>query len=407
MVKYDNPYLFIGILILAVIASGLMCNIITANTHDTSSIMAENGTTVVSGDLLINTGTMRKVPLASNPENILRPLKNRDITTVLLSLMTGSAPKDVIKNNSYITANGHISSKLEGPGKIIMDDEGKILVKPADSMIWGYKLPYTVAIKSGDSISLVQNNTTIKTLSKSEINNDSIPTDYVTAAELQSWFDSASNGSEIAVDYYLGNFSDDRANVYGKENIIKNFGNDSYGYMRNYTSGAPVLVYEHNASEIEVSNSVSTVEYLSGYPTETRAANAKAFAAGWNNTVIPAHSSAHGKENASFTAIAESEAASGSATHGVCPPARSLRNALLELGCPIPVGMTTGDEAVLYGYRPTVDVLVTNNLDYPIKIVMWTTGSSGDTQIYTKIYKLTDNTTDITNSTNNTNSSSE
>lgn len=407
MVKLSNPYLLIGILLLTVIASGLLCNIVTADVNDTSSIMFENGTTVVSGDLLINRETMRKEPLTAFPNNILRPLKNRDFTTVYISLITGSAPKDVIKNNSYITADGHISSKLEGPGTVIMDSNGKISVQPAKSMVWGYKLPYTVAVKDGDSIRLVENNTTVKTVKGSEINKDNVPSYFVNTTAMRSWFNSSKDGDNITVDYYLGNFNDKRAPVYGRENIIKDFGNSTFAYMRNYTSGAPVLVYEHNASEVEVSNGHSTVEYLSGYPTEIRASNAKEFADGWNNTIVPPHSSAHGKENVTFTAIAESEATSGSATHGVCPPGRSLRQAIMALGNPLPVGMSTGDEAILYEYRPTIDVSVSNNGDYPIKIVMWTEGSSGDTQIYTKIYELRDNATYVnsTNSTNSTNSS--
>ena len=175
--------------------------------------------------------------------------------------------------------------------------------------------------------------------------------------------------------------------------------------MRNYTPGCPVMVYYHNATEVNVSSGLSYVEYLAGYPTEIRAANAKEFANGWNNTIVPPHGSAHGKENVSFTSIAESEAASGSATHGVCPPGRSLRSALLALGNPLPVGMSGADEAILYEYRPTIDVLVSNVGDYPIKIVMWTEGESGDTKIYTKIYELRDNATYIDNSTSDSTSS--
>lgn len=403
MAKLTNPYLFIGILILTVIASGLMCNTFTAHVDDSNSIMATNGSTVVAGDYLINRETIRKVPLASNPENMLRPIKNRDIETVATSLLTGAAPRDVVRNNSYIIADGHISSNLQGPGKVIIDSDGKISVLAPTTMIWGYKIPYTTAVKSGDSIKLVQNNTTIKTVQANEINNNTVPSDYVSTKSLQSWFNSSKDGDNITVDYYLGNFNDNRSNVYGKENITNEFGNDTYAYMRNYTSGAPVLVYDHNASETNVSSAVSTVRYLSGYPTEVRAANAKEFADGWNNTIIPPHSSAHGKENVTFTAIAESEASSGSATHGVCPSGRSLRDAVVALGDPIPIGMTSGDEAILYEYRPTIDVAVTNNGDYPIKIVMWSTGESGDTQIYTTIYELKDNATYV-NSTNSTNS---
>ena len=281
MKKLSNPYVFIGVLLLTVIVSGLMCNITTANTNNTNSIMVANGSTVVSGDLLIDTQNMKKVPLFAEPGNILRPIKNRDFSTAYMSLITGAAPKDVIKNNSYITANGRISSKLDGPAKVNIDENGKVSLNAPKSMIWGYKLPYTVAVKNGDSINLVQNNKTIKTLKESEINNDTVPTDFVSANSLKTWFETANDGNNVTVDYYLGNFNDNRTGVYGEKNISHLFGNDTYTYMRNYTAYAPVLVYEHNATENEISNATSTVRDLAGYPTQVRAANAKEFANGW------------------------------------------------------------------------------------------------------------------------------
>ncbi len=406
MAKLTNPYILIGVLLLTVIASGIMCNEFTSAYNATESINAVNGTTVVSGDLLIDTVTLRKEPLASNPLNIARPLIHGNVMTVFTSIFTGAAPKDVINNNTYITSDGHISSKMDGIGKIIMDENGKIRVQKTDEIVWAYKKADTVAFKSGDSLNFVRHNKTIKTIKGSEISNDTVPTDFVTSAELKTWFDDADDGDNITVDYCLGNFSDNRTNVYGKENITHLFGEDVYGYMRNYTPGCPVLVYDNNASEIEVSDGLSYVESLAGYPTAIRAANAKEFAAGWNNTFVPAHGTAHGKENVTFTSIVESEAPSGSAAHGVCPPGRSLRSALLALGNPLPTGMSGDDEAILYEYRPTIDVLVKNTGDYPIKIVMWTEGEGGATAIFTKIYELRDNSTvnSTLNSTNNTTS---
>ena len=406
MARLTNPYILIGVLFLTVVASGLLCNEYTSAYNATESINATNGSTVIPGDLLIDTATIRKEPLASNPMNIARPIIRENVVTVLTSLFSGAAPKDVIKNNTYITADGHISSKLDGIGKVVMDENGKIRVQKTDEIVWGYKLTDTIAVKSGDSINFVRQNNTIKTIKGSEISNDTVPTDFVSAAGLQSWFDDADDGDNITVDYCLGNFSDNRTSVHGKENITHLFGEDVYAYMRNYTPGCPVLVYDNNATEVEVSDGLSYVEDLAGYPTAIRAANAKEFAAGWNNTFVPAHGSAHGKENVSFTSISESEAPSGSAVHGVCPPGRSLRNALLALGNPLPVGMSGADEAILYEYLPTIDVLVSNTGDYPIKIVMWTEGEGGATAIYTKIYELRDNSTinSTLNSTNNTTS---
>ncbi|RAP47592.1 MAG: hypothetical protein BZ136_06070 [Methanosphaera sp. rholeuAM74] len=407
MIKLDSPYLMIGILVLAVIASGILCSEYSSAVNNSNSILFTNGSTVTAGDALLDTQNTKKIPLTSDPANIIRPLVTGQYLTVFTSLITGCAPRDVIANDTFIESNGTVSSKLNGPGTVICDSEGKIMIQEPTSMIWGHKLPYTTAVKEGDTIKLVQNGSVIKTLKASEISNDSVPTDFVSAEELKSWANSSSDGSNITVDYYLGDFNDNRSGVYGKDNITHEFGNSSYAYMRNYTSGAPVMVYQHNATKTNISSAVSILESLPEYPTEVRAENAREFARGWNGTIIPPHSAAHGKENVTFTSIAEAEAASGSATHGVCPPGRSLRDAMLKLGNPLPVGMSNAEEAILYEYRPTIDVLVTNNGDYPVEIEMWTEGEGGGTTIYTTIHELKDNATYPDTRTNDTNESSE
>ena len=401
MVKLNSPYLFIGVLLIAVIVSGFMASTFAVNNNQ-NTLMFTNGSTIQSGDTLLDPINMQKVPLAADINNILRPIKNEQIMTTYLSLITGTAPKDIIKDDQYINANGEISNKLIGPGTVIIDKDNKVSVKQANQMVWGYKIPYIVAFKDGDSVILKANNQTIKTLKSSEINNESVPTDFVSASSLEYWLNNtADDGDNITLEYGLGYFNDNRSAVYGKENITKYFGEYAYAYMRNFTASAPVLVYEHNATETEVSSAVSTVQSLAGYPTEIRAENAREFARGWNGTIIPPNSSAHGKENVSFTSIAEEEAESGSATHGVCPAGRSLRDAVMALGSPLPVGMSAGDEAILYEYLPTIDVSVTNTGDYPIKIIMWSEGEGGGTQIFTKVYELKDNATYIDNSTTN------
>lgn len=402
MVKLNSPYIFIGLLLITVLISGVMASSYTTNNNQTT-LMFHNGSTVQSGDTLLDPANMQKVPLAADISNIIRPLTKYQILTTYLSLITGTAPKDIIKDSTYIEGNGEISDDLKGPGTVIIDKDNRVSVKPADQMVWGYKIPYILAFKDGNSIILKANNQTIKTLSYSEINNDSVPTDFVSASALKTWLNStADDGDNITLDYGLGYFNDNRSAVYGKENITKYFGENTYNYMRNYTQSAPVLVYEHNATETEISNATSTVESLAGYPTEIRAENAREFARGWNGTIIPPHTSAHGKDNVTFTSIAEAEAASGSATHGVCPAGRSLRDAVMKVGSPLPVGMSAGDEAILYEYLPTIDVSVTNTRDYPIKIIMWSEGEGGATQIFTKIYELKDNATYVDNSTNET-----
>jgi outer membrane lipoprotein-sorting protein len=392
MSKLSSPYILIGILILTIIATGALGAVFSSSFSDDNGILLTNGSTVTAGTQLIDTKNITKVPFAANPENIIAPITNLDVITVFTTLTTGTAPKDVVGNKTYIESNGTVSNNLDGPGVIETNSEGKISIKQPDTMVWGYKTPYTVAVKSGDSIKIVQNKTTIKTVKSSDINNQTIPTDYVSSKYVKTWMSTAKDGQNMTLDYYLGNFNDKRSNVYGKDNITTDFGASTYAYMRNYTSGAPVMVYTHNASESEISNGTSVVQSLSGYPTAIRAANAREFANGWNGTIIPPHTSAHGKENVTFTAIAEADAPSGTATHGVCPAGRSLRAAILGLGYPCPVGMSaTEEDAILFNYRPTIDVSVSNTGDYPIQIIMWATGSGGGTTIHTQIIQLKDN----------------
>lgn len=408
MANLSNPYLLIGVLFITVLASGVLCNTITGSAPITDAIMVENGSTVTSGDLLVDNTIIRKEPIVSNPLNLLRPIGRGDIVTLVTSIITGAAPKNVINNEHYITSDGHISDDIDGIGKVVFDEKGRLSVEKTDEILWAYKYSDTLAVKEGNSIKLVNGNETIKTLSVDEINNDSVPTEYVSASELKSWAESAKDGSNMTVDYYLGGFSDNRTGVHGKENITRLFGEDVYDYMLNYTPGNPVLVYDNNATLVKISSGVSYLEALPEYPTEVRAANCREFARGWNGTFVPANGSAHGKDKVSFTSIAEAEAASGSATHGVCPPGRSLRAAWLDLGNPLPVGMSGDYESILYEYKPTIDVGVSNIHDYPVIIKMWTEGEGGATTTYTEVYKLVDkntvenNTTDVSEVNNST-----
>lgn len=407
MAKLNNPYLLIGVLLITVLASGIMCQSITGSTPVTGAVFVENGSTVVAGDLLVDNINIRKEPLTANPSNILRPLERGDVLTLATSIVTGAAPKDLIKDEKYITADGHISDELSDIGKVVVDENGEISVVKTEEILWAYKLSDTVAVKDGKSINLVSNGETVKTLDINSISNDSVPTDYVSAAEIKLWAENTDDGANLTVDYYLGGFSDNRTGVRGKENIVHLFGEEVYDYMLDYTPGNPVLVYDNHASRVLVSTGVSVLESLAEYPTEVRAANAREFARGWNGTFVPPNDSAHGKDKVSFTSIAESEAASGSATHGVCPPGRSLRAAWLSLGNPLPVGMSGDYESILYEYRPTIDVTVTNVNDYPVIIKMWTEGEGGGTTTYTEVYALVDNSTVVNNTTDVSESNSE
>ena len=140
----NNPYLLIGILILLALASGVMCSQHASSTDiTTAQLMNKNGSTVVRGDQVINVAEMQKVPIFSAPQNLIRPLLSGDVMTVYTALTTGTIPKDIINSSKFMTNDGKISNDLKGPGYIVTDKNGKISIKQADSIVWGYKLPYT------------------------------------------------------------------------------------------------------------------------------------------------------------------------------------------------------------------------------------------------------------------------
>ena len=159
---------------------------------------------------------------------------------------------------------------------------------------------------------------------------------------------------------------------------------------------------------MEVTSAYTYLDSHPQYNDANREYNARQFVLAWNGTIIPSNTYACGREGIGFSAVPEKEAQSGMATHGVCPPARSLRNAVLSLGFALPIGMDSGRDAVLYGYSPSTGIKINNTLDYPIKIEMWTVGSGAGMEIHTVIYELIPNShrknsTNSTNSTNGTN----
>ncbi|MGZ7109061.1 MAG: hypothetical protein ACXVHW_08845, partial [Methanobacterium sp.] len=86
-----------------------------------------------------------------------------------------------------------------------------------------------------------------------------------------------------------------------------------------------------------------------------------------------------------FDTAADPHAPGGSAAHGVCPSARTLRSAAYAAGFGLPVGLSNEDTAVMFGFNPAVDVKVTNSRNYPVQIIMWTEGSGTGMAIYSKI----------------------
>ena len=113
MVKLNSPYIFIGLLLITVLISGVMASSYATNNNQTT-LMFHNGSTIQSGDTLLDPANMQKVPLAADISNIIRPLTKYQILTTYLSLITGTAPKDII---NYINNQKDVSIFIGGNGQ--------------------------------------------------------------------------------------------------------------------------------------------------------------------------------------------------------------------------------------------------------------------------------------------------
>ena len=315
----------------------------------------ENGSTVFAGDNVIDKNKIDKYPIVSNLGSLITQILDGEIVDAFFSVATGAVPtpsSELLYGN--VSSDG-IVDEFEGPGYVVVDND-KITVNPPGEFVWGYNSPYIQAKIVPNGIDIINNKTnqTIGHIDPSTMNNDTIPGERVNAETLKYWYNRYNQGS--------------------KYNKV-----------------------------------ASTYTYLDSHPQyndRNREFNARQFVKAWNGTIIPSNAYGCGREGVGFSSVPESDAESGMATHGVCPPARSLRNAVLSLGFSLPIGMDSGRDAVLYGFSPSTGIKINNTLSYPIKINMWTEGSGAGMRIYTDIYEMIPNSyiANQSNSTNSTNS---
>ena len=377
----------------------------SSNTHHQN--MAEickydNGSTIYEGDNIIDKNKINKYPIISNIGYLISQIGNGEFTDAFFSIATGAVPTPPSELlNGNVTYNGEVSG-FEGPGYLTIEND-KINVYPPGEFVYAFNTPYIQAKIVPTGIDIINNKTneTVGHLDPSTMTNDTIPGLMVDDITLKYWYNNYPQGAKYNLEFCLDGFNDNRSYITPEE--MKERFPDVYNYSVRYPGGSPVILYGKNYTETEVS---STYTYLDSHPQyndANREYNAKQFVKAWNGTVIPANVSGCGRDGVAFSAVPEKEAESGMATHGVCPPARSLREAVLALGFSLPVGMDSGRDAVLYGYSPSTGIRITNTLSYPIKITMWTEGSGPGMEIHTVIYEMIPNS-HLNNSTNSTNS---
>jgi hypothetical protein len=344
------------------------------------------GDTVYSGDNVVSSGKIRKVPVIYHPEYLIEDIKNNQYNDFFTAITTGSVETPISQITSGKISRTGKAVNFEGPGMVTVSGN-KLVVNPPETFVWGFKTPYTTAVKTANGINIVTQNKTVKTVSAADINNDTVPTNYVTAAKLKNWYNNSEIGDSIGLDYSLTSFNDGRNSITPNE-IKTKLSNDTIKYMSEYPSGSPVMIYTGATNQKVLGAGNSELGYYAEYNNALRAENAKTFVKGWNGTIVPPHTSASGKEDVTFTGVYDPDVA-GYPSHGACPPGRALRAAVMEAGCPLPSGMSSGYLSVTINANPSTGIKVYNPTNNPIKIVIWTVGSGTSMQIFAQTIQYT------------------
>lgn len=344
------------------------------------------GDTVVSGTHVVDDSKIRKVPLLYHPEYLMDTLINMKIMDFIDALVTGTAKTPIGRITGNTISGSGNAQGFEGPG-ILAITENKLTVTPPGTFVYGYKSPYTFGIKTDNGLEIREGTNTIKVVPFNQISNDTIPHNYISANNVKKWFNSANRGERITLDYAITNFNDGRSTI-TPENIEKLFGNDIVKYMKQYPAGLPLLVYSASITEKVIGSNGDTLGSYPEYNDAIREQNSRAFVDAWDGTIIPPHTTSSGKETVGFGRSPDPHAPGGWASHGVCPAARALRGAVFQAGFGLPTGLNSGEYAVDFGYNPATDVKIKNTKDYPVKIVMSTSGSGPGMSIHAKVIAL-------------------
>lgn len=384
-----NPIIIILILVIFAVAifsfgRGVDAYVPPQNPAEIAAVSI--GETVLSGQNVVSSSKIRKVPVLYHPEYLLEDLKSNEFNDFFTALTTGSVETPITKITSGNISRYGNAVGFNGPG-IVTVSGNKLVVNPPDTFVWGFKTPYTVAVKTDKGINIKTQNITVKSVAAGDISNNTVPTNYVTVKDLKDWYNSSKVGDKIGLDFALSSFNDGRNSV-SPDKISSYFGNDTVKYMSEYPSGSPVMVYNRATNQKVIGSGNSVLESYAQYNNALREVNARTFVKAWNNTIVPPHTSASGKEDVTFTGIYD-PVKGGYPSHGACPPGRALRAAVMAAGSPLPSGMDSGYFSVSIDANPSTGIKVYNPTNYPMKIVIWTVGGGTGMQIFAQAIQYT------------------
>lgn len=348
------------------------------------------GQTVFAGDSILQDHDEVKVPLISSFANIVNQIETLDLGGLLISLTTGSVPFDFTTVSSGGIDSLGYAYGFDGPGYLALEGDNLVVNAP-DNFVWGYSTPYKVLTKTSEGVDVVENGTVIDSVPENEIKDLDFSNDYYNITTIRGWYNHDSTiGSNFTLEKGISNFSDGRSEINASD-IERIFGENITNYVEAYPDGTPIVLYMNDFEEEDGETYYTSLGSHPEYGDSLREYNARQFVDAWNNTIIPGHATGNGKAYIDFGSAADSNAPGGSASHGVCPPARALRTAVLAEGFDLPVGMVYDEDAVAFGYNPSEDIKITNDLDVPVKIVMWTEGSGTGMLLYAQLVRYVPN----------------
>ena len=366
-----------------------------STTHYTAQSVAEEynlpiGQSMFENQSIVGTSDPVEVPLVSNLAFISHQLQAFDLQGILMAFTTGIVPFDFdVVAGEGIDSYGNVKDVV-GPGYLTYEGD-KLAVKAPDNYVWGYSAPSKWLEKTESGVDVYDDGKKIKSVPVDEIRNLEYKNDYYNASTIASWYNyDAQVGSTFTLEKGMVGFSDGRNNI-SSEDVPKIFGQDVVDYAATYPTGSPILLYSGNYTEEAGEAYGTSLGSHPEYGDSIREVNARQFVDAWNGTVIPPNSTGTGKDYVYFESASDASAPGGSAAHGVCPSARTLRAAVTSEGFDLPVGMTWDEDAVLFGYNPARDITVHNTHDYPIQIKMWTEGSGTGMGIYCQIVRYIPN----------------
>ena len=367
----------------------------SASNHYTAESVATDynlpiGQSMFENQSIVGTTDPVVVPLASHIGFLARELQAFDLQGMLIAASTGMIPFDFSTvAGEGIDSYGNVVD-VQGPGFLTFSGD-KLVVKSPDNYVWAYSAPYKWLQKTESGVDVYENGTKIKSVPADQIRELEYHNDYYNASTIASWYNyDAQVGSTFTLEKGMVGLSDGRNNISAAD-VPKIFGQDTVDYASEYPTGSSILLYAGNYTEQAGEAYGTDLGSHPEYGDSIREINARQFVDAWNGTIIPPNSTGTGKDYVYFESASDSQAPGGSAAHGVCPSARALRAAVTSEGFDLPVGMCWDEDAVLFGYNPARDIVVTNNHDYPVQIKMWTEGEGTGMGIYAQIVRYIPN----------------